>query len=246
MAATASIIPTKNIFGLLLAGGGVLLVLCGVPAFISGLIILPTEATRDRLYTHNNLTPAETEAFARNRAAAQRFWPSAKMHDDMAMAALRHAEANVGDFSQFTQLLRAVEKRQTTNLALQPANPFGWARLAYVRGLLYGPSILVTLPLEKSIQTGLYEPDLMVSRATLLMNTQKFHTPYLREVFERQMITAWDWQVTRFALTQAAIDGGWIDQLYALYGAKAPSRLPELKRVEQAVYWRMKKEPPAR
>jgi hypothetical protein len=142
---------------LLAAALGAVIVAIGLPRAVAAL----WEALQDpvmRAVEHvEPVTPAELRALEASRRLALAWVPAARRHADRATALLALAHAQSPDDPtadpRFEEALAEIE----AGLALGPADPVGWARLASLR-LLAGAPDGALAALRLSLATGAHVP----------------------------------------------------------------------------------------
>ena len=87
------------------------------------------------------------------------------------------------------QLVEAM-KAERAALALDPAAPFDWMRLAQAELLLDGLNARLAVPLKLSLQTGAFEPGLQMPRLDLAFQLWPQLDPPTRAAFSAQVRTA--------------------------------------------------------
>ncbi len=163
----------------------------GWPALYGGISLGVSSGLRDKLYARENMSAAELEDFITKRHQMLSFWDSWLGYDDLAQATLAKAESLGLTTKAGRDLLPEVIRFEKEALIRNPANSFAWARLAYARMVYNGPSRLVTMPLLQSIQAGPYEPSLLPSRITMMLNTKAYWPPEMQDLFQKQLDRAW-------------------------------------------------------
>ena len=78
-----------------------------------------------------------------------------------------------------------------TGLALAPANPFVWTRLAYAQSLLTGPSPSVASALRMALLTARYEPRLLFIRLELCLRSWSYFKSDDHQLVFQQVRLAW-------------------------------------------------------
>lgn len=192
---------------------GVFICLAAVLPVTSGLAIINSNDTRNRLLSGDDIPPAELDTFIAERQRLVKDWPSGDGYDDLTQAlSLRAQKKGILKKESITDMLAAIEAQRQA-LALHPANTYGWSRLASLHLIAHGPSALVTQALLRSIQSAPFEPRLMVSRIVTLMRTEPYWDNDLRDFVNQQMRLAW-LPFYRHDMTKAALQNGFIDRLY--------------------------------
>lgn len=76
-------------------------------------------------------------------------------------------------------------------LALAPASPHAWARLAYAELVANGPSAAVATALDMSLRTAPFEPRLLRVRVELSLHAWPYLTAEVRRLVHEQIRQAW-------------------------------------------------------
>ena len=100
-----------------------------------------------------------------------------------------------------------------TGLALAPANPFAWTRLAYAQTLMTGPSPSVASALRMAMLTARYEPRLLFIRLELSLRSWSYFRPEDRALVYQQVRFAWSKEPKR--LVEMAVGTGRVNVVRA-------------------------------
>jgi hypothetical protein len=225
---------------MLLAGMGLALAMLAAPPMLAGFMLLPGDAIRFKMLDDNVLRPeptrdnqldaAETETLINNRQSVLAFWPAPALYDDLAMAYMARAELTGLEKTEGRKQLADVIHAQEQALIRNPANTFGWQRLAYARLLYNGPSRLVSEALEKAIESAPHESLLMSSRLALLVAVKPYWSNELRELFPEQVRIAY--KTRKWQMMAAALAGDFVADLYAAV-ADDPAMIANLRGLER-------------
>ena len=187
-----------------------------VPPLGAHLIMLPGDGTRDALLAENPVDDETLDRFMHQRRRALGWQSSNAAYDDLAMAALRRATLDP-----------AIEAQKEA-LALSPADPYGWGRLAYLFMLTEGPSDEAARALTHSIETGPYEPHLMASRASSALLLEDQLDPEMKAHIPSLLRAAW--QADPQALVWAAEEGRYTESVETAL-AEQPEELDKFRRL---------------
>jgi hypothetical protein len=148
-------------------------------------------------------------------------------HDDMAAAYAVLASLKEPDSEAERALLQRALAETQASLARAPADPRGWARLAYLRTLLTAePDRQAARALQLSLRTGAYErPDFLTLRLYLLLLHWPVMTDPERADAAGQMQLLW--QEAPDDLVHLALKPGFTDRTVAAL-ANAPRVQSEL------------------
>ena len=170
---------------------GAVLVVAGIPRTIAAFTMLPGDPVLREI---QNLRPVEQDSLDVLITAQGRglfFGESGRKWTDLGLAQLLLArEQGVqGGFGK--EMVSEAIASLKTGLALAPANPFAWTRLAYARSLLSGPSPSVASALRMAMLTARYEPRLLFIRLELCLQSWSYFRPDDRELVYREVRFAW-------------------------------------------------------
>ena len=127
-----------------------------------------------------------------------RSWPYFRTDDhelvfqQVRLAWRKHGERLVDQFMMVGKemLFQAIASLRT-GLALAPANPFVWTRLAYAQSLMTGPSPSVASALRMAMLTARYEPRLLFIRLELCLRSWPYFRTDDHELVFQQVRLAW-------------------------------------------------------
>jgi predicted Zn-dependent protease len=163
--------------------------------------------------------------FLHTRERALHWRSLSVIYDDLAMGALARAKRN----GLPREELQAAKDWQQQALALSPADPYGWARLAFL-DLLTGDRDDAARALAHSIETGPHEPRLLVSRIGTAMLLGDRLDPAFRAQLPATIREAWAHNPE--ALAQAAREGHYTAQVEAAL-ADQPEELTKFRRMAE-------------
>ena len=171
---------------------GMALLWLGVPRLVAAFLMLPGDSTLSRLQEQQAIAPNELETVIESRAAALRWVSSGRLYTDRALGRLLQEEgtgpgAQAKNSSRFDQAIRDLK----AGLAVAPADPYAWARLALAKHLVDGPSPEVASALVMSLLTGPYEPDMIPLRLELAFENWAHLPQQDRELIDQQVRYAW-------------------------------------------------------
>jgi hypothetical protein len=148
-------------------------------------------------------------------------------HDEMATALSILASLEEPESEAERALLRRALAETEASLARAPADPRGWARLAYLRSLLTAaPDPQAARALQLSLRTGPYErPDFLTLRLYLLLLNWPVMTGPERARAAGQMQLLW--QEAPDELVTLALEPGFTDRMVAALAA-APRQRSDL------------------
>ncbi len=170
---------------------GVVLVVAGIPRTIAAFTMLPGDSVLREI---QNRRPVERDNLGVLIVAQGRglfFGESGRKWTDLGLAQLllAHEERVQGGIGK--EMVSGAIASLKTGLALAPANPFAWTRLAYARSLITGPSPSAASALRMAMLTARYEPRLLFFRLALCLQSWSYFRPDDRELVYRQVHFAW-------------------------------------------------------
>jgi hypothetical protein len=211
---------------LLLAALAVLILALAIPSLMARLIMLPGDAAREALLQGAAVSDEALQNFLRTRRAALQWRATNDIYDDLAMATLAEAKRNGLPRDE----VRAALDWQQQALALSPADPYGWARLAFLYLLTEGPSDNAAHALAHSIEAGPHEPRLLISRVSTAIMLGDRLDPGLRRQLPAMLREAW--ADDPLALIHAAHEGRYTDQAEAAL-ADEPEEVAKFRRMAE-------------
>lgn len=169
------------------------LLVIAVPRLIAEIFLVPARITLEELRQGAPASDAELEEAARSLAQGLRFAPgNGRLYTDRAWILLLQAERAGFASAQGQALLARATEELKNGLAVDPANGFGWARLAMAQLTAAGtmtPAIRAAL--DMSYATTPFEPNLMRLRAELAFIHYDEFDPSLRTRARRDIAFLW-------------------------------------------------------
>ena len=179
--------------------GGAALLTSAVPRTIAAFSMLPGDPVLEAIQWGEQVRVSDLELLTSSREAGLAWIESGRGWTDLGLAQLRLVR-NAGTWTAEGQrLLDQSASSLRHGLALAPANPFAWARLAYVELVRGGPSNAVAEALKMSIATGTQEPHLMFSRLNLCLRVWREFDEEGRALVAQQIRFADNMSRTRLA-----------------------------------------------
>ena len=208
-----NITPTKpaRFLALALALVGAGLLVLATPSLIADFLLLPGDPVHNAFLAGAPVSEADIDVLMRSRQDALRWRPTHEIYDDLAMAVVERARR----LPTHPDVAQAIDW-QMRALSLAPADSYGWARLAHLFLMTEGASASAARALENSIYAALYEPRLMLARATMAMQLKDRLDPAYEAQIPAMLRAAW--AIAPAEMTQAAQQGGYISALKAARG----------------------------
>ncbi len=192
---------------------GVALLVGAVPRTIAALAMLPAGPVLHEIQNLRSVGRDDLEILIASQRRGLRFGESGRKWTDLGLAQLLLArEQGVRGGIKVEMVSPAIVSLKT-GLALAPANPFAWTRLAYAQLLMMGPSPSVASALRMAILTARYEPRLLFIRLELCFQSWSYFKPEDRELVFQQVRLAW--RNSRKRLVDVAVKTGQVNVVRA-------------------------------
>lgn len=170
---------------------GVSLLFFGVPATVGAFLGISAERVMGKIQDGRPVSLEELSQTISSQRQSLDWDETGRKWTDLALAQFLLAEKVEDDIETSQNLIAEGRTSLRNGLALAPANPFAWTRLAYVEFLRSGPSASVVPPLRMAISTARYEPRLLFPRLELCFSVWSHLEPKDRDVVIRQVLFAW-------------------------------------------------------
>lgn len=184
--------------GLCLVAGA--LVVVAAPRVVASLTTLPGEAVLGRIQDRRPVTAGELERLIRSRENALAWHATGRLWTDLALARLMLVERR--RIIRADRDLPAIRDALRRGLAMAPANPYGWTRLAAVESALGAPPEAQASYVQMAILTGPYERPLVFPRLDLALAVWPAASLEDRSLIAQQI--RWAWRADRQATLAAA------------------------------------------
>ncbi len=215
-----------------MVGAGLLYL--ALPRTVAAVLMLPGDPVIVRLQERQAVEPAALEILIRSRRRALAWVRSGRALTDLGLArlVLARAAADGGDDGGFDRgeagaALAALE----AGLRLAPANAHAWARLAYARLVVDGPSPALARALAMSFRAAPYAPRLVLVRVELALRAWPFLTTPERLPAGDEMRRAWRHHAA--ALVELARHSGRADVVGAALAGDRAARAELERRLDQ-------------
>lgn len=146
--------------------GGTLLAGLGATRLVGALGGLPGDAVWQALQRgqRDTVTTADLETLRNARAAAVTWTADETARFELGVALVELGRADGIDEAARRQRFALAADQLRRSLRTAPADPLAWLQLAYVELLANGPSPDVAAAIVRSMETGRFQPHIMVSR----------------------------------------------------------------------------------
>lgn len=195
-----------RLIGIILGLMSLTLLAWGLPRTLSAFVMAPSAPVLRKL---QNLEAVDTEELETLVAAQQRglFWSArGRTLTDLGLAQLLIAERLDGDLQQKRQQIEDAIASLKSGLALAPANPYAWTRLAYASFQLHGWKPEALSALRLAFATAPYDPRLLMSRLRLSFLAWPHLLREDRELVLQQIRYAWQHDPDELARIAADFD----------------------------------------
>ncbi len=183
-------IKNSATLALALVAGAVLLV-AGIPRTIATFTLLPGYPVLREIQNLGDVGRDSLDVLIASLGRGLLFGETGRKWTDLGLAQLLLArEHGVQDGIGKETVSQAVASL-TAGLALAPANPFAWTRLAYAQTLMTGPSPSVASALRMAMLTARYEPRLLFIRLELSLQSWSYFRPKDHALVYQQVRFAW-------------------------------------------------------
>ncbi len=152
---------------------------------------LPVIAAVEKINLSKPVSPEELSAAIKTAVGLIKERRSSEILADLAlleMAQAANTAKNQGESGKYFQDARV---HLTESLSLAPANPFGWARLAYIDISLNSASEKTAKELYLSAMTGPYLPNLLLPRLEMALASWRYFNEAGKALFREQIRAAW-------------------------------------------------------
>lgn len=127
-------------------------------------VLLSNNNVRQRILNGKDITSEDMASYETAQKRALHWLPGTEIMDELAATSLIKARQFP---TEANNTLKEALVWQRSSLALAPANTYGWTRLAYLHLITEGPSPIAAAALALSLETGPYEPSIMLTRVTM-------------------------------------------------------------------------------
>jgi hypothetical protein len=222
----------------LIFGLGVALLALGAPRLIAAVVMFPGEPILQKV---QNLEPVDEEELKILIVSQQRglSWiASGRKWMDLGLAQLLLAEKKDANDPERLNLISSAIKSLRTGLAMAPASPFAWTRLAHAEILKGGASPEALGAFRFGLETAPFEPRLAIARLTLGVSLWDELQEVEKQLIFKQMRSTWKstWK-DKTRLTDFALETGRPNLIRAAL-LKSPK---DLAYFEKMLKWRAKK-----
>ena len=166
-----------------------------VPVIVGDLLLKPGNDTLRRIQARQSVTPEGIETLIDSRKQALGWWDSERVWTDLGLAHLVFSAWE--DEKSARHQLESARETLRRGLAMGPASPYVWTRLAYVNYLLEGSSPEMVSALRMALITGPNEIFISHVRFELGLLAWSKLEDTDRALVERQAKRAWNFRPHR-------------------------------------------------
>lgn len=207
-------VAMRKDFGLILisATAGALLVALAVPRFMAAAISAPYDQTLRDMGDAAKAGSVSQEAISAailSRKRALRWQDSPRLWTDLGALQLEQAEAAGLATPKGRELATRSLDSHRQGLALDPAQPYAWLRLAKAELVTTGMTPALNPPLQMSVRTAPREPQLVLDRLDLAFTVWPMLDKTTRAMMNEQIVIAarfYDKKLALMARRHQALD----------------------------------------
>jgi hypothetical protein len=200
------------------------------PRFGAAVLALPARPVIQSLLDGKAVERDAVVAAVERKRKALRFADDAESHQALSTAFLYLAQ-NGAEESRKKDLSAALAATEDA-LKRSPSSPWLWFRAASIRYGLFGARPEAVKAMELSLQTGRYEPDVIVPRLALMMRLRAAGGDGLEAQISPQIMFAW--RTAPVALLKAARTEGFVGDISDALAAD-PGQLDKWKKFMAAM-----------
>ena len=208
---------------------GISMVSLAVPATMAAFTLLPTTPTWEKILLRSDVPKVDLLKLHRAQQAALDWVRSGKKITDRAVTEIALAKASPSRSVERADWYERAQASVEEGLLLAPADPYAWARLAYLRLKKGGRKRGAREALMMSMLTGPYEKRLAKSRIQYAIRLWNQLSPEDRAFVKKQILWA-DRKVGRRPLIEMAKRGRKSRTIILWALREDPDRLESFKR----------------
>ncbi len=184
-------IPTAAAAAALAIAVGAGLLYLALPRTVAALLRLPGNPVLTRVQERKPVDNRGLETLIASRKRALSWAESGPDAALLGLGQLLRASESKGARGYDQALVAEAIASLRDGLALGPADPRAWARLAYADLVANGVSASVARALEMSLDTAPYDPRLLAVRLELCLWAWPYFAPEVRRLVDEQIRLAW-------------------------------------------------------
>ena len=162
-----------------------------LPRTIAAIVKLPGRPVLARIQDRKPVDAEDLATLITARRGALYWADSGRDHAVLGLAQLLLARGSERASGYDQRVVEDAIGSLRDGLALAPASPHAWARLAYAELVANGPSATVATALDMSLRTAPFEPRLLRVRVELSLHAWPYLTAEVRRLVHEQIRQAW-------------------------------------------------------
>ncbi len=162
-----------------------------LPRTIAAIVKLPGRPVLARIQDRKPVDVEDLATLITARSRALSWADSGRDHAVLGLAQLLLARGPERASGYDQRVVEDAIVSLRDGLALAPASPHAWARLAYAELVANGPSAAVASALDMSLRTAPFEPRLLRVRVELSLHAWPYLTAEVRRLVHEQIRQAW-------------------------------------------------------
>jgi hypothetical protein len=198
------LVVKNRFFAGVIALVAIALLVLAVPRTISAFVMIPSGPVMIKLQLLQPVAANELDTLVASQHSGLNWDSRGRTRTDLGLAYLLMADQRSRDDVQWRKDMDEAITSLRKGLALAPANPYAWTRLAYAETQLNGWSPAALAALRLAFITAPYEPRLALSRLRLSFLAWPHMTPEDRELVFQQI--RYTWKNSPRKLTVLALD----------------------------------------
>jgi hypothetical protein len=185
----------------LLSGLALIALSSSVPPLTARMALMPSDGAREALLARNAVSEVDLNALYKTRQRALIWRSTADTLDDLALVSLTRAASGKAGSQEAQNEWGNAFYWQRRALGRAPADTFGWTRLAYMLMQTEGISGETATALMRSLDTGPYEPSLMLVRLNMVVPLLDKLDPDVKASLPFMINAAWEYDLEGLAKT---------------------------------------------
>lgn len=162
-----------------------------LPRTIAAIVKLPGKPVLARIQDRERVDAEDLATLITARGRALSWADSGRDHAILGLAQLLLARGPERANGYDKKVVEEAIASLRDGLAVAPASPHAWARLAYAELVAHGPSAAVAAALDMSLRTAPFEPRLLRVRVELSLHAWPYLTAEVRQLVHEQIRQAW-------------------------------------------------------
>lgn len=208
---------------------GILLIALGTPRMIAAFAMIPSGPVLDKVQNRELAGMEDLNILLASQRRGLMWSSSGRKWTDLALAQMLMAEQLEADDPQRLQLIDAAILSLRNGLAVAPARPFAWTRLAYAESSKSGPSPAALSAFRFGMLMAPFEPRLALARVSFGFSVWPELQPSEQTLILQQVRYAWNHRDERKRLMVFARQEAWANLVRAAL-LRTPEDLAEFEK----------------